>query len=337
MAVKAGSIRFNTDSHKLEIYNGEAWWEMDSTSPEAETGGTRGIIAGGGGNGGNFIGYINVDIPGNEVDFGDLSATGYEGGATASRTRWVCNMGYVAPADTNTMEYVTIATTSNSTDFGDLLNAKRCTGAFGNSNRGIWAGGYPGQNTMDYITIASTGNAKDFGDITFTGNYIAAGVNSPVRGLVAGANPGGFLNRIDYVTTATLGNGADFGDLQGAKRMMGGNSNAVRGLWSGGRLDPSPDLTDQMYFVNIASQGNAKDFGNLLNEQDFSAGCSSSTRAVICGGYMLPAPSVAHINTLQFVQIMHTGNAVDFGDLTASSGAGRGSLMCSSNGHGGLG
>ena len=106
MAVKAGSIRFNTDSHKLEIYNGEAWWEMDSTSPEAQTGGTRGIIAGGGGNGGNFIGYINVDIPGNEVDFGDLSATGYEGGATASRTRWVCNMGYVAHADTNTMEYV---------------------------------------------------------------------------------------------------------------------------------------------------------------------------------------------------------------------------------------
>ena len=33
----AGSLRFNTDSKKLEIYNGEAWWEIDSTSPDAQT------------------------------------------------------------------------------------------------------------------------------------------------------------------------------------------------------------------------------------------------------------------------------------------------------------
>ena len=39
----AGSIRFNTDSSKLEIYNGEQWWEIDSTSPELQTGGTRGL------------------------------------------------------------------------------------------------------------------------------------------------------------------------------------------------------------------------------------------------------------------------------------------------------
>ena len=43
----SGSIRFNTDSSKLEIYNGEAWWEIDATSPEQQTGGTRGLFAGG--------------------------------------------------------------------------------------------------------------------------------------------------------------------------------------------------------------------------------------------------------------------------------------------------
>ena len=43
----SGSIRFNTDSSKLEIYNGEAWWEIDSTSPEQQTGGTRGVWGGG--------------------------------------------------------------------------------------------------------------------------------------------------------------------------------------------------------------------------------------------------------------------------------------------------
>ena len=43
----SGSIRFNTDSSKLEIYNGEAWFEIDSTSPEQQTGGTRGLFGGG--------------------------------------------------------------------------------------------------------------------------------------------------------------------------------------------------------------------------------------------------------------------------------------------------
>ena len=37
----SGSIRFNTDSSKLEIYNGEQWFEIDSTSPNEQTGGTR--------------------------------------------------------------------------------------------------------------------------------------------------------------------------------------------------------------------------------------------------------------------------------------------------------
>ena len=48
MAVPAGSIRFNTDSSKMEIYNGDKWWNIDSTSPNEQTGGTRGIISGGG-------------------------------------------------------------------------------------------------------------------------------------------------------------------------------------------------------------------------------------------------------------------------------------------------
>ena len=40
----SGSIRFNTDSRRLEIYNGEQWFEIDATSPEEQTGGTTGMI-----------------------------------------------------------------------------------------------------------------------------------------------------------------------------------------------------------------------------------------------------------------------------------------------------
>ena len=44
------------------------------------------------------------------------------------------------------------------------------------------------------------------------------------------------------------------------------------------------------------------------------------------------SPYVA-INTVDYVQIMSTGNAVDFGDLTVPSYSG----SACSNGHGGLG
>ena len=74
----AGSIRFNTDSSKLEIYNGEQWWEIDATSPELQTGGTRGVVLGGykyPNGGSNQIGHINISTTGNEVDSGgDLLA-----------------------------------------------------------------------------------------------------------------------------------------------------------------------------------------------------------------------------------------------------------------------
>ena len=66
MSVKPGAIRFNTDSMKLEIFRGGTnyegtaaihnehgtvtagqWEEIQATSPEAQTGGALGIIAGG--------------------------------------------------------------------------------------------------------------------------------------------------------------------------------------------------------------------------------------------------------------------------------------------------
>ena len=63
------------------------------------------------------------------------------------------------------MDYVTISTTSNSSDFGDLTVAGYViTSNLASSTRGVFAVGGSRSNTMDYITIATTGNATDFGD-----------------------------------------------------------------------------------------------------------------------------------------------------------------------------
>ena len=87
----------------------------------------------------------------------------------ASSTRGVYNIGYNTPNESrDTMEYITIASTGDYTDFGNLVGTSNNTKIpLSNSTRGIFAGGAPTRvATVDYITIASTGNAADFGDLT---------------------------------------------------------------------------------------------------------------------------------------------------------------------------
>ena len=79
-------------------------------------------------------------------------------------------MGGKTPSNINTIQYITIASTGNATDFGDLTVARALPGGASNSTRGIFAGGEAPSisNIIDYITIASTGNGADFGDLTIS-------------------------------------------------------------------------------------------------------------------------------------------------------------------------
>jgi hypothetical protein len=70
----------------------------------------------------------------------------------------------------NVMDYITIATTGNATDFGTLTVTRGHCDGLSNGSRGVFGGGYhsggTAVNVIDYITISSTGNATDFGDLT---------------------------------------------------------------------------------------------------------------------------------------------------------------------------
>ena len=133
----SGSIRFNTDSNKMEIYNGDKWWNIDSTSPTEQTGGTRGLFASGlTPSLVDTIEYINVDSTGDAVDFGNLSAAGRGVRGLASRTRGVWCGGY-QPGYQNILEYVTISSTGNVTDFGDLSIGAYNPATFSDATRGV--------------------------------------------------------------------------------------------------------------------------------------------------------------------------------------------------------
>ena len=168
----AGSIRFNTDSSKMEIYNGEAWWEIDATSPELQTGGTRSLWAGGNTpTYFNNIQFVSISTTGNTADFGDLSSgVRYGLGSLSNAIRGVIGGGdvYPSPGRVNHIDFITIATLGDSIDFGDQTDTFHYGTATGSSTRGVFAGGNaPGLiNSMCYIQIMTTGDAIDFGDLT---------------------------------------------------------------------------------------------------------------------------------------------------------------------------
>ena len=116
----------------------------------------------------------------------------------------------------NVIDYVTIATPGDATDFGDLTVARDKLGSCSDGAKGLWGGGYTGadSNVIDYVTIATTGNAIDFGDLTVA-RYGLGSCSDATKGVWGGGNSSS--NVIDYVTIATTGNATDFGNLSVAR------------------------------------------------------------------------------------------------------------------------
>ena len=135
------------------------------------------------------------------------------------------------------------------------------------------------------------------------------------------------VGNIDYIEMASLGNAISFGNLDTVDFYGGATSNNIRGLCMGGWTHPADAGSNIIQYVTIASTGDAMDFGDLTQAVGYmQAACGSSTRAVRCGGAPNPSPTGA-VNVMDYVEIMTTGNAIDFGDLYIGV---RGTAGCSS-------
>ena len=334
---KAGAFRFNTDSNQLEIYDGNQWTGIESTSPELQTGATRAVIAGGKLTHParqNVIQFVNVDTTGNAVDFGDVLNASSGFFTAASRTRGIYAGAYTPGTYTNSIEFVTIASTGNSTDFGADLSVARGNGwSASTSTRGVFAGGFDGSDrstVIDYMSIASTGlAAQDFGDLVQKG--LCGGhsqVQSKTRGVFGGGDtPGAKVNLIQFITISTLGNAADFGDLNELRGSVAASSNAITGIYGGGA---SPTYFKSMDKITIATLGNATDYGDLAEViASFGSG-ASPTRIMFAGGYSPAGPT--KVDTIQYKEFASSGDTIDFGDLLGAAAL----VFPLTNGHGGL-
>lgn len=222
--------------------------------------------------------------------------------------------GYTG-SGTNIIDQISITTTANATDFGDLLQIPTNKGLYGtdsasSTTRGIISAGNGDINNISYVTFSSAGNAQDFGDLNYaSGN--ASGATYPTS---AGNSTRGLLtatttNYIEYITIATTGNALDFGGLTVNRTTGAKFSSTTRSVFAGG-TGPS-NVID---YVTTASAGNATDFGDLTVARNGCAGAGSSTRGLVAGGN-----SGSFSNIIDYVTIASTGNASDFGDLTVTS------------------
>ena len=248
-----------------------------------------------------------------------VGATEFRGG----RGRGVFGGG--SPSYVNILNFITIATTGNAEDFGDMTTGHQSRASFASSTRGIWAGGYVPSGTssaIDYVTISSKGGASDFGDAVIS-RQNCTGTSDSTRGIYAGSrySPAAVNNSnlIEFVTMASTGNGSTFGELTIGRGAMGTCSSPTRGIFAGGGTSGTVVAYKTIEYVTIQTLGNAQEFGELTGAAlDAYGGASSTTRGLISGIF----PAVPATNTIDYITIATLGNAADFGDLTqARSGS----------------
>ena len=325
--VEAGAMRFNTDSSQMEIYDGNQWTGIISTSPNLHTGGTRGLWMGGEPLT-STVSFATLETTGNTANFGDMHSGRANAGTVGSRTRAIYAGG---EPSTSTQAFFTFASKGNYTHNGqDLTSGRRFVTGVSGGDRAIWLGGSePSRvNKIEYISMSDFGSSIDFGDLQESKDFGGGGAWS--NGIIGGAmggykSDGSNSTLIEFVTISTLGNAATFGDLFESKHNIASASNSVRAIGAGG----SPSTVDTIQFITMSSHGNSLDFGNLTDGTTSMNACASKQRIVWGGGNISPSKT----NKMEFVQFATTGNASDFGDL--SQGSVQNPSACS-NGHGGV-
>ena len=278
-----GSFRFNTDSAKLEYFRG------------------------------NTIGWVEVEASSPEMGGGTGS------NANALGARAINGGGFLG---IRTIEFVTVSTTGDSQDFGDLIAAGAIHGkqAVSTETRMLFSGGYI-NNAIEFITVASTGNSTDFGDMTIR-RYGETGVNDTVRGILGGGGSttpfvpshNAETNMIEYVTIAQTGNAVDFGDLLVAKSPGGSVNNTTRGIIQRSNTPSTP--IGVLDTIIMRTLGDATDFGDVLVSSQVYSGVCNATRGIFASSYLT--------NTIQFITMATEGDCQDFGDLTGNLNSAKG-------------
>jgi hypothetical protein len=272
--------------------------------------------------------YITMSTTGNGTSFGNVtsvSSGSSDGDGFGSTTRGMIpianNYGTGSVA---TVDYITLATTGNSTFFGNRTVAATNIASHSSATRGAIGNGYsysagvPLAN-IDYCTIATTGNFSSFGTSTYARSAGAGGGSSTRAIMMPGGSVGnGYGNtQTDYITIASTGNATVFGSRTEAGNGSAVVSNSTRLVAGGNRIDCCT-FTTVMDYVTIASTGNFTYFGALQGNYAYSSATANATRGVWA---TWGRPGTSPSSTWDYITLASTGNAQTFGSaFTEASG-----------------
>ena len=253
--------------------------------PASSASRTRAIRAGGniGPAHTDTIDYFTMAQQGNATDFGNLTANflGFGASPTGSETRGIFNFEYNdSRSQIDTIEYVTIASTGNSADFGNLSTARHTQqGSSSPTRTFFWGGMNPSRLTViDYITTATLGNAQDFGDLAIAQSRAGVTGNS-TRGIFGGGeqnSPVGTTTQAQKLEYASTGNTVEFGDVANKNvEYASACSSPIRAVWGGGS-GWSPNPNNVITYRSIATSGSGVDFGDLTNAGQSRAAMSNA-------------------------------------------------------------
>jgi len=283
--------------------------------------------------------YVTISTPSNSTNFGSLGVIRLWGcSGTSGRGR-----GLIAGGCTHTqysgnaqtihlgIRYITIATLTNASSFGNLSVARHKNQATSNGTRALfwggastWDGNFKDTITIDYVTIATTNNATNFGNIGTTQQVSGYGTDATgdgTHGMMKLSTGSYATDKYDYVTIDTPGNSSEFGGV-GSVTGEGqfGTSNGSRAFWGGGYNGGDENHIDYLTWSTLS---NATQYGTLrVNSYDIRA-VDDGSKTVI-GGHN-------HTRMETFSLDLAAGSAVIsslFGHLTGTNYEGGGS--CSS-------
>ena len=197
VAATAASLEYVTIA---STGNSASWGEISSAvygATQAHAGAiggtTRGVLWNAKDGLTNIIEYWTWASTGDTSDFGDLSTTadkvGDAGCEDTVRGVMYTIGGQWSPSGegSENIEYITMSTTGNSTDFGNATEYVSLSGSFSDGTRAeSWGGRWYGPNNdayttathIEYITIASAGNGTDAGDLDTDGMGFACASGS---------------------------------------------------------------------------------------------------------------------------------------------------------------
>ena len=226
------------------------------------------------------------------VDQGDCSVVkGMSAGHTSSTHGYVTGGGPAAPGtSTNVIERHPYATTSGTTDVGDLSRSDNQHGGISGPTDGFIAGGYANLTAIGKFSYGSNAISSNIGNVSVK-RYSVAGINSATDGYVTGGYkniaPTGTQQSTEKFsftsgTTTAHGNATDIGSGFDGN----GISSLTHGYAIGGYLPPgaSPVRSAHIDKFSFSSTANASSIGSISYATNTGGHWSSNTHGYYYGG-----------------------------------------------------